>query len=69
MVSKAIFAKPFPIIRIEKVASVQFNSVLMNWYRDGDDYLNWHADDEKELGVNPAIASVNFGATRDFVIR
>ena len=55
--------------RIEEVASVRFNSVLMNWYRDGEDYLNWHADDEKELGVNPTIGSVNFGATRDFVIR
>jgi len=41
----------------------------MNWYRDGEDYLNWHADDEKELSVNPIIGSVNFGATRDFVIR
>ena len=55
--------------RIEEVAKVKFNSVLMNWYRDGEDYLNWHADDEKELGKNPTIGSVNFGATRDFVIR
>lgn len=54
---------------IEEVAGVKFNSVLMNWYRDGEDHLNWHADDEKELGVNPIIASVNFGATRDFVLR
>lgn len=54
---------------IEKIAKVNFNSVLLNWYRDGEDYLNWHADDEKELGKNPVIASVNFGETRDFVIR
>jgi alkylated DNA repair dioxygenase AlkB len=54
---------------IEEVAGVKFNSVLMNWYRDGEDHLNWHADDEKDLGVNPIIASVNFGATRDFVLR
>jgi alkylated DNA repair dioxygenase AlkB len=54
---------------IEKFCSVQFNSVLLNWYRDGEDYLNWHSDDEKELGKNPTIASVNFGETRDFVIR
>ena len=47
---------------------MKFNSVLMNWYRDGEDYLNWHADDEKELGVNPIVGSVNFGATRDFVV-
>ena len=55
--------------RIEKVTQTKFNSVLLNWYRDGEDYLNWHADDEKELGKNPVIASVNFGETRDFVIR
>ncbi|MDC4368196.1 alpha-ketoglutarate-dependent dioxygenase AlkB, partial [Acinetobacter baumannii] len=35
----------------------------------GDDYMNWHADDEKELGKNPIIASVNFGETRDFVLK
>lgn len=55
--------------QIEKVAQVNFNSVLLNWYRDGQDYLNWHADDEKELGINPIIASVNFGETRDFQIK
>ena len=54
---------------IEKVAQMQFNSVLLNWYRNGEDYLNWHTDNEPELGENPTIASVNFGATRDFQIR
>ena len=47
----------------------KFNSVLLNWYRNGNDHLNWHADDEKELGRNPTIASVNFGETRDFIVR
>lgn len=55
--------------QIEKIANVNFNSVLINWYRDGEDYINWHADAEKELGQNPVIASVNFGATRRFLIR
>ena len=55
--------------RIEEVALVKFNSVLMNWYRDGADYLNWHADNEKELAVNPIIGSVNFGSRRDFILR
>jgi len=54
---------------IEECADLQFNSVLLNWYRDGQDSLSWHADDEKELGLNPVIASANFGATRDFLIR
>ena len=54
---------------VERIACKSFNSVLLNWYRNGEDYLNWHADDEKELGDNPIIASVNFAETRDFVIR
>jgi alkylated DNA repair dioxygenase AlkB len=55
--------------RIEEVAGVHFTSVLLNRYRDGQDYVGWHADDEKELGHNPVIGSVNFGATRRFQLR
>lgn len=54
---------------IEQAAGVVFNSVLLNWYRDGDDHMSWHADDERALGINPVIASANFGETRDFVLR
>jgi len=43
--------------------------VLLNWYRDGSDHIGWHTDAEKELGRNPIIGSVNFGATRTFQIR
>ena len=46
-----------------------FNSVLLNRYRDGRDGMGWHADDEPELGRNPVIASVSFGATRRFRLR
>lgn len=46
-----------------------FNSVLLNLYRDGQDSVSWHSDDEKELGRNPVIASVSFGATRDFKLK
>lgn len=55
--------------QIEKIAKIKFNSVLINWYRDGDDYIGWHTDSEKELGSNPIIGSVNFGATRKFQLR
>lgn len=55
--------------KIEQVAAVTLNSVLMNWYRDGSDYISWHTDAEKELGKNPLIASANFGETRRFLIR
>jgi len=54
---------------ISDVAGVKFNSVLMNWYRDGEDHIGWHSDSETELGINPVIGSVNFGETRDFVLR
>jgi alkylated DNA repair dioxygenase AlkB len=52
--------------RVESVAGVQFNSVLLNLYRDGRDSVSWHSDDEPELGQNPVIASVSFGAARRF---
>lgn len=54
---------------IEKVAETCFNSVLLNWYRDGNDHMSWHSDDEPELGHNPIIASVNLGASRRFLLR
>ena len=46
-----------------------FNSVLLNWYRSGEDHISWHTDAEPELGKNPIIASVNFGASRRFLLR
>jgi len=55
--------------KAEAIAEHQFNSALLNWYRDGSDTLSWHADDEKELGKNPTIASVTLGETRDFILR
>lgn len=55
--------------QVNKQAQTEFNSVLLNWYRDGEDYMGWHCDDEKELGKNPTIASLNLGATRRFFLR
>lgn len=55
--------------KIEAEAKVKFSSVLINRYRDGQDYVGWHTDAEKELGINPVIGSVNFGATRKFQLR
>jgi alkylated DNA repair dioxygenase AlkB len=46
-----------------------YNSVLLNLYRDGNDGMGWHADDEPELGREPAIASFSLGATRRFRLR
>lgn len=46
-----------------------FNYVLVNRYRDGNDMLGWHADDERDLGTSPVIAAVSVGAERTFRIR
>jgi alkylated DNA repair dioxygenase AlkB len=55
--------------RIALLTGHEFNSVLLNLYRDGRDGMGWHADDEPELGRNPVIASVSFGVTRRFKLR
>lgn len=47
----------------------KFNSVLLNLYRNGNDKVSWHADDEPELAENPTISSVSLGATRRFDFR
>ena len=51
---------------IENSGFLEFTSCLLNLYRDGQDSNGWHADNEKELGINPVIASLSFGAERMF---
>ncbi|MTA93710.1 MAG: alpha-ketoglutarate-dependent dioxygenase AlkB [Actinobacteria bacterium] len=53
----------------EQNSGSAFNSVLLNLYRDGNDKMGWHADDEPELGTEPVIASLSLGATRKFRFR
>ena len=68
---------PFPFTKelntikakVEKKTNVVFNSVLLNEYEDGQVGMGWHSDDEKELGENPTIASLSFGASRDMLFR
>lgn len=50
-------------------SGVEFNSCLVNLYRDGRDSMGWHADDEPELGREPVIASLSLGDTRVFRMR
>ena len=52
--------------KIEKRINSQFTSCLLNLYRNGQDSNGWHADNEKELGLNPVIASLSLGAERVF---
>ncbi len=51
---------------LEQATQAKFNSVLANFYRNGQDSNGWHADNEPELGSQPIIASVSLGAARDF---
>jgi alkylated DNA repair dioxygenase AlkB len=55
--------------RLERDTGAEFNSVLCNLYRNGEDSMGMHADDERELGPSPVIASVSLGAVRRFVMR
>lgn len=55
--------------RIEDCTDNKFNSVFLNLYRDHNDSMGFHSDDERELGPEPTIASLTFGATREFVMK
>jgi alkylated DNA repair dioxygenase AlkB len=55
--------------RVGAVAGGPFNSLLLNYYRSGQDSIGFHADDEPELGTNPVVPSVSLGAVRTFVLR
>lgn len=55
--------------KVDALAGVVFNSVLLNLYRDGNDSMGWHSDDEPELGANPVIGSLSLGGTRRFLLR
>lgn len=54
---------------VQRATKRKFNSVLLNLYRDGNDTVGWHADDEPGLGLSPFIASLSVGAEREFVLR
>lgn len=54
---------------VERATGRRFNSVLLNYYRDERDSMGFHADDERELGPEPAVASVSFGAPRTFILK
>lgn len=55
--------------KVETRLAYRFNSVLVNLYRNGDDFVGWHADNEPELGESPLIASLSLGAARPLAFR
>lgn len=54
---------------VENICDTNFTTVLLNYYRNGNDGNGWHADNEKELGTNPIIASLSLGAERNFQLK
>lgn len=59
-----------PVCRkVNEAAATPFNHVLVNRYRDGNDSMGYHADDEPELGEDPVIACISLGRTRRFVLK
>lgn len=55
--------------KISAFVDQDFNAVLANLYRNQNDTVGWHSDDEKELGINPVIASLSFGQERNFTMK
>lgn len=55
--------------KVEFFSKANYNSVLLNYYRNGNDGMGYHADDEQELGANPTIASLSFGQERPFHLK
>lgn len=54
---------------VQRTCGARFNGMLANLYRDGQDSVGWHSDDESELGRDPVIASLSLGGARRFVMR
>jgi alkylated DNA repair dioxygenase AlkB len=55
--------------KIEPLVNTQFNGVLLNLYRNGQDYIGWHSDDEQDLAKGAVIGSMSLGETRRFIFR
>jgi len=57
--------------RLNALLDTDLNSVLVNYYRDGKDSIGKHSDNEDGLGPsenNVIIASVSYGAPRQFIL-
>tara|TARA_B100000683_G_scaffold277164_1_gene334161 strand:+ start:7243 stop:7875 length:633 start_codon:yes stop_codon:yes gene_type:complete len=55
--------------KVENYLGESFNYILMSYYRDGNDSISYHSDDERFLGKNPTIASISMGQTRRFLLK
>lgn len=55
--------------KIENKYDILINGCLLNLYQSGKNHISWHSDNEKELGLNPTIASVSLGSVRRFQLK
>jgi alkylated DNA repair dioxygenase AlkB len=56
-------------LQVQEITGDQYNALLINYYRDGQDSNGWHADNERTLGKDPCIASLSLGAERRFELK
>lgn len=62
------FLKPL-ITYLNMKLGIKSNMLLVNWYRDGYDYISMHSDDEKQVKARTPVITVSIGVTRDFVLK
>lgn len=55
--------------RVESRIGAQFNSLSVQYYRDGSDSVAWHSDHTEDLIERPFVALVSLGAVREMQIR
>lgn len=55
--------------RVEAHIGAAFNSVSVQYYRDGSDSVAWHSDHTEDLIDRPYVALVSLGAVREMEIR
>lgn len=53
--------------KIKDITGQEYNLVNINYYKDGEDYIGPHSDNENESMTETIIASVTLGAERDFI--
>ena len=66
VICKAIFGIK---TQVELLTNTKFNYVLINRYKDGNDSIGFHSDDEKDLDLDSPIVGITFGAERDFILK
>lgn len=54
---------------VEQKTEESYNSCLLNLYHSGEEGMSWHSDGEKDLKKHGAIASLSFGAERNFCFK